>query len=410
MQRPLSVNELNLQIKALLEETFLSVYVEGETSNLVIHTSGHIYFTLKDSQSSIKCVLFRGNTHFLDFKPQNGQKIIVIGGLSVYPPRGDYQILCKKLISSSMGDLFQAYEELKKRLETKGYFQKHSPLPSFPKTIALITSSTGAALQDMLRVASKRWRLSKLKVINTLVQGENAKTHIAQNITYADSLGVDLIILARGGGSKEDLWAFNEEIVAEAIYKAKTPIISAIGHESDVLISDFVADVRAPTPSASMEMALPDQTEWLYKLQDLQETLSHKFSYHLTAKTQILGFLSEKYQLASYEGKLTHQQKALQDLREMLDARFSLILQNKQASLSLPSILKECNPLIRFITSIEHLKAIYSLQNPQSKCQSGYAQITQKGEIKQLQDLKDGEVFELSNPQTSRLAALLPKH
>lgn len=410
MQRLLSVNELNLQIKALLEETFLSVYVEGEISNLVIHTSGHIYFTLKDSQSSIKCVLFRGNAQFLDFKPQNGQKIIVIGGLSVYPPRGDYQILCKKLISSSMGDLFQAYEELKKRLEAKGYFQKHSPLPSFPKTIALITSSTGAALQDMLRVASKRWRLSKLKVINTLVQGENAKTHIAQNIAYADSLGVDLIILARGGGSKEDLWAFNEEIVAEAIYKAKTPIISAIGHESDVLISDFVADVRAPTPSASMEMALPDQTEWLYKLQDLQEALSHKFSYHLKAKTQLLGFLSEKYQLASYEGKLTHQQKALQDLRKMLDARFSLILQNKQTSLSLPSILKEYNPLARFITSLEHLKTIYALQNPQSKCQSGYAQITQKGEIKQLQDLKEGEVFELSNPQTSRLATLLPKH
>lgn len=409
MQKPLSVNELNLQIKGILEETFLSVYVEGEISNLVIHTSGHIYFTLKDSQSSIKCVLFRGNAQFLDFKPQNGQKIIVLGGLSVYPPRGDYQILCKKLISSTMGDLFQAYEELKKKLEAKGYFSKNAPLPPFPKTIALLTSSTGAALQDMLRVASKRWRLTKFKVINTLVQGESAKENIAQNIAYADSLGVDLIVLARGGGSKEDLWAFNEEIVANAIYQAKTPIISAIGHESDVLISDFVADLRAPTPSASMEMVLPDQIEWLYRLQDLREALSQKILYHLRNKSQLLGFLSEKYQLASFEGKITAQSKQLEDLKKMFHLKFSSILQNKQSSLTLPLMLKDFNPLTHFEKLLDNLQEIYKLQNPQSKCQSGYAQITQKGEIKQLEELSEGEVFELSNPKTTLLAQVLPK-
>ena len=409
MQKPLSVNELNLQIKGILEETFLSVYVEGEISNLVIHTSEHIYFTLKDSQSSIKCVLFRGNAQFLDFKPQNGQKIIVLGGLSVYPPRGDYQILCKKLISSTMGDLFQAYEELKKKLESKGYFDKKSPLPAFPKSIALLTSSTGAALQDMLRVASKRWRLSKFKIINTLVQGENAKEHIAYNIAYADSLGVDLIILARGGGSKEDLWAFNEEIVANAIYQAKTPIISAIGHESDVLISDFVADLRAPTPSASIEMALPDQVEWLYRLQDLRDSLSQSFLYHLRAKGQVLGFLSEKYQLASFESKFISQSKQLEDLRKMFDIKLSLILQHKQSSLTLPLMLKDLNPLSHFEKLLENLQTFYTLQNPQSKCQNGYAQITQNGEIKQLEELGEGEVFELSNPQTSLLAQVLPK-
>lgn len=410
MQKPLSVNDLNLQIKGILEQTFLSVYVEGEISNLVIHTSGHIYFTLKDSLSSIKCVLFRGNAQYLDFKPQNGQKIIVIGGLSVYPPRGDYQILCKKLISSTMGDLYQAYEELKRKLEAKGYFQKNSPLPAFPKRIALITSSTGAALQDMLRVASKRWKLTKFLVINTLVQGESAKEDIAKNIAYADTLGVDLIILARGGGSKEDLWAFNEEIVANAIFEAKTPIISAIGHESDVLISDFVADLRAPTPSASIENALPDQVEWLYKLQDLRDLLSQKFLYHLRGKKQLLEFLGEKYKLANYENKISTQKKQIEDLKQMFHIKFSLILQNKSSALTLPKMLKEFNPLLHFQKSLENLKAMYMLQDPQSKCQSGYAQITQNGEIKQLQDLSEGEVFELSNPQTSRLATLLPKN
>lgn len=410
MQKPLSVNDLNLQIKGILEQTFLSVYVEGEISNLVIHTSGHIYFTLKDSLSSIKCVLFRGNAQYLDFKPQNGQKIIVIGGLSVYPPRGDYQILCKKLISSTMGDLYQAYEELKRKLEAKGYFQKNSPLPAFPKRIALVTSSTGAALQDMLRVASKRWRLTKFLVINTLVQGESAKEDIAKNIAYADTLSVDLIILARGGGSKEDLWAFNEEIVANAIFEAKTPIISAIGHESDVLISDFVADLRAPTPSASIENALPDQVEWLYKLQDLRDLLSQKFLYHLRGKKQLLEFLGEKYKLANYENKISTQKKQIEDLKQMFHIKFSLILQNKSSALTLPKMLKELNPLLHFQKNLENLRAMYMLQDPQSKCQSGYAQITQNGEIKQLQDLSEGEVFELSNPQTSRLATLLPKN
>lgn len=410
MQKPLSVNELNLQIKTILEETFLSVYVEGEISNLVIHTSGHIYFTLKDTQSSIKCVLFRGNAQYLDFKPQNGQKIIVIGGLSVYPPRGDYQILCKKLISNALGDLFQAYEELKKKLEFKGYFQNKKPLPTFPKTIALLTSSTGAALQDMLRVASHRWRLTKFVIINTLVQGEGAKESIAKNIAYADNLGVDMIVLARGGGSKEDLWAFNEEVVADAIYLAKTPIISAIGHESDVLISDFVADLRAPTPSACMENILPDQTQWLYKLQDFRDLLNQKFLHHLRAKNQLMEFLSEKYKLANYESKITHQNQQIQDLRKMFHIKFSLILQHKNSTLTLPRMLEELNPLSSFQKNLEHLKTIYALQNPQSKCQSGYAQITQDGKIKQLQDLKEGEVFELSNPQTSRFATLLPKN
>lgn len=407
MQKPLSVNDLNHQIKGILEETFLSVCVEGEISNLTIHTSGHIYFTLKDSQSSIKCVLFRGNAQYLDFRPQNGQKIIALGGISVYPPRGDYQILCKKLISNAMGDLFQAYEALKKKLETQGYFENKKLLPLFPKKIALLTSSTGAALQDMLRVASSRWNLAELLIINTLVQGDGAKESIAQNIAYADTLGVDIIVLARGGGSKEDLWAFNEEIVADAIFQAKTPIVSAIGHESDVLISDFVADRRAPTPSACMEIILPDRIDWLYRINEMQENLSYLFSHLLKNKFQALITLQEKYTLASPTQKLSLQQKQIQDLKEMLNLRFEALLHYKNSSLSLLNSLQTLNPLLPFEKKLNELFEIYKLQTP--KTQKGYAQITKNGEIQELQELNEGEVFELTNSKTSLLAKVLPK-
>lgn len=407
MQKPLSVNDLNLQIKGILEETFLSVCVEGEISNLVIHTSGHIYFTLKDSQSSIKCVLFRGNAQYLDFKPQNGQKIIALGGISVYPPRGDYQILCKKLISNAMGDLFQAYEALKKKLEAKGYFDNKKPLPLFPKKVALLTSSTGAALQDMLRVASRRWNLVEFMIINTLVQGEGAKESIAQNIAYADNLGVNIIVLARGGGSKEDLWAFNEEIVADAIFQAKTPIVSAIGHESDVLISDFVADRRAPTPSACMEIILPDRIDWLYRINEMQESLSYLFAHTLKNKTQILLTLQEKYALASPTQKLSLQQKQIQDLKEMFKLRFEALLHYKSSSISLLDSLQTLNPLLPFERKLNELFEIYKLQTP--KTQKGYAQITKNGEIQELEELQEEEIFELTNSKISLLAKVLPK-
>lgn len=407
MQKALSVNDLNHQIKGILEETFLSVCVEGEISNLVIHTSGHIYFTLKDSLSSIKCVLFRGNAQYLDFKPQNGQKIIALGGLSVYPPRGDYQILCKKLISNAMGDMFQAYEALKKKLEAKGYFQSKKLIPTFPKTIALLTSSTGAALQDMLRVASKRWNLSKLLILNTLVQGDGAKESIAENIAYADTLGVDIIVLARGGGSKEDLWAFNEELVAEAIFQAQTPIVSAIGHESDVMISDFVADLRAPTPSACMEMILPDKIDWMYRVSEIEESMHYLFSQILRTKTQDILTLKEKYTLASPSQKLLLQEKQIQDIAEMLKVKLQSILNSKTSSLSLLGSLRTFNPLLPFERKLKELEEIYKIQKP--KTQRGYAQITKDKKIFELEELKEGEVFELTNSNTSMLAQILPK-
>ncbi len=410
MQKALSVFELNTQIKSILEETFLSVFVEGEISNLTLHSSGHIYFSLKDAQSSISCVLFRGNAQNLKFKLQEGLKVEVIGGLSVYPPRGNYQILCKSILSSKIGNLAIAYEELKKKLENKGYFSKKKPIPKFPKRIALLTSNTGAALQDMLKIAKMRWNLAHFFIINTLVQGENAKYSISQNITYADSLGFDVIILARGGGSQEDLWAFNEEIVADAIFKAQTPIISAIGHESDVLISDFIADLRAPTPSGAMEILLPDQTQWLYYLDDLKENLNSSFEKILSRKNLILQSFQEQYRLANYAYKLLAQEQECRQIKQMLNLKLKNLLHSKEQILKhTSSVFTSISPLKQFEDSMLILKNAFLHLNPEQKCKNGYAQVTQNQKIINLEEINEGDIFELSNSKTSIKAQRLPK-
>lgn len=254
----LSVSSLNEQIKGLLEESFSRVLVEGELSRITFHNSGHIYFTLKDSLSSISCVMFRTNANKLKFQLKEGQKVIIDGALTLYKPRGSYQINCFSIEPSGQGALALAYEQLKQKLSDKGYFAQEikKELPKFPKKIAFITSATGAALQDMLRVANSRFRAIEVDIYDVLVQGNYAATSIVQALRVADTKAYDIIVIGRGGGSIEDLWAFNEEIVADAIFEAKTFIVSAVGHEIDYLISDFVADLRAPTPSAAMQMCL----------------------------------------------------------------------------------------------------------------------------------------------------------
>ena len=234
------------QIKSILETTFSRVLVEGELSRITFHNSGHIYFTLKDSSSTIRAVMFRGNASKLKFQLKEGQKVILDGAITLYKPRGEYQINCFNIEPSGQGALALAYEQLKQKLSEKGYFNPEikKPLPRFPKKIALITSATSAALQDMLRVANSRYRAVEIDVYDVLTQGNNAALSIANAINISDTKEYDFIVIGRGGGSVEDLWAFNEEIVADAIFKAKTPIISAVGHEIDYVISDFVADIR----------------------------------------------------------------------------------------------------------------------------------------------------------------------
>ena len=261
-----SVSELNGHIKALLEADPLlqSVCVRGELSNYKVYPSGHHYFTLKDAQSSIRCVMFRSSASKLRFTPESGMGVTAFGRVGVYPRDGAYQLYCDDLQPQGVGDLQLAYEQLKAKLAAEGLFDPahKKPLPRFPSRIAVITSGAGAAVRDVIRVAGKRFPLAKLVILPVRVQGVEAPPEIVGAIRYANRWQVgDLIITGRGGGSIEDLWAFNDERVARAIYESELPVISAVGHEPDVTIADYVADLRAATPSNAAELAVPDQAE-----------------------------------------------------------------------------------------------------------------------------------------------------
>ena len=261
----ISVSQLNYYIKSLLEadDKLRYVFVTGEISNLTDHySSGHIYLSLKDDKAVIKAVMFSFSAKNLKFRPQNGMKIIARGRVSLYEPSGQYQLYIEDMQPDGIGSLTIAFEQLKKKLEAEGLFDpKHKkPLPQFPKVITIITSPTGAALQDIRNVLGRRWPYSQVQIIPVLVQGDGAASMLTRAVTEADACGdSDVIIIGRGGGSIEDLWAFNDESLARAIFACRVPVISAVGHETDFTICDFVADMRAPTPSAAAELATPDR-------------------------------------------------------------------------------------------------------------------------------------------------------
>ena len=261
-----TVSELNAFIKELFDATppFAQIAVRGELSNYKIYPSGHHYFTIKDSESSLKCVMFKSSAVKLRFRPESGMSVTAFGRLSVYPRDGAYQLYCSGLMPEGTGDLQIAFEQLKSKLSEEGLFDPthKKPLPRYPKKIAIITSSAGAAVHDMIRILSHRWPMTKVVLLPVRVQGVEAPPEIVGAIRYANRYRVaDLIITGRGGGSIEDLWAFNDERVARAIYASDLPVISAVGHEPDVTISDYVADARASTPSNAAEIAVPDMTE-----------------------------------------------------------------------------------------------------------------------------------------------------
>ena len=273
-ERTLTVSELNKIIKTLIDcEPLLSnVCVRGELSNYKVYPSGHHYFTLKDAESSVRCVMFKSSASKLRFRPESGMGVTAFGRISVFPRDGAYQLYCTDLIPEGVGDLQVAYEQLKAKLAAEGLFDPahKKPLPQYPDKIAIITSSAGAAVHDMIRILGKRWPMTKVVLLPVRVQGAEAPPEIVGAIRYANRYKVaDLIITGRGGGSIEDLWAFNDERVARAIYESELPVISAVGHEPDVTISDFVADVRASTPSNAAELAVPDMAEISEQLESL---------------------------------------------------------------------------------------------------------------------------------------------
>jgi len=268
-----SVSEITKSIKFVLESTFEKISVQGEISNFKAHGSGHWYFNLKDEGAVINCTMWKGINNYVFFSPEDGMKVIVTGRITLYPPRGNYQLDVRSMKPAGIGELQAAFERLKNKLQAKGYFEAEhkKAIPQFPKKIGLVTASDGAAVKDMISVAERRYPLVELIIVPTKVQGAGAAENIVENINKLNLFNdIDVIIIARGGGSIEDLWAFNEEIVANAIYHSKVPIISGVGHEVDFTIADFVADLRAPTPSVAMELATPN-------IEDIQEFISETY-------------------------------------------------------------------------------------------------------------------------------------
>ena len=318
--QPITVSELNAHIKGLLDGDMLlgSLAVRGELSNYKVYSSGHHYFTLKDAESSLKCVMFRSSASRIRFRPENGMGVTAVGSVSVYPRDGVYQLYCTELIPTGMGDLYLAFEQLKARLSSEGLFDPShkQPLPAFPKRIAVITSGSGAAVRDIIRVLGHRWPDAEVVILPVRVQGVEAPPEIVGAIRYANRFRVgDLIITGRGGGSMEDLWAFNDERVARAIYQSELPVISAVGHEPDVTIADFVADLRAATPSNAAELAVPDQADVRETLNGFRSRFEHALRRQLAEGASRLKDLSGRKVLASPTAYLDFKRMELDHLQ-----------------------------------------------------------------------------------------------
>ena len=322
-QQVLSITQINEYIRAKMDDDQLlnGVAVRGEISNYKVYPSGHHYFTLKDEGAALKCVMFKGNAIRLRFRPENGMKVIAMGKISVYPRDGAYQLYCTAMAMDGIGDLYAAFEQLKKKLEAQGLFDPahKKPIPRFPGTIGIITSSAGAAVHDMLRILRKRYPLAQVRLLPVRVQGVEAPDEIAGAIRYANAHHLaDLLIVGRGGGSIEDQWAFNDERVAYAIYHSQIPVIAAVGHEPDVTISDFVADLRAATPSNAAELAVPDQDALYQTLDAMSSAMATALSRHLTAARRQYQLLSAHPALQSPVGYLEQRRKSLELLKNRL--------------------------------------------------------------------------------------------
>lgn len=388
MHSPISVSSLNEQIKTVLETTLSSVYVEGEISNLTYHSSGHIYFSIKDDKSNISCVMFRGNAQYLKFRLEVGAQVVISGNITVYTPRGNYQLLCQKIEPSGVGALALAYEQLKTKLQIKGYFDKSikKQLPKFPEEIYVVTSNTGAAIEDMKKVLNHRYPLAKMILIPTIVQGEGSKESIVRAIKLADklalnSLKLSLLIVGRGGGSIEDLWSFNEEIVADAIFEASTPIISAVGHESDFVISDFVADIRASTPSNAIEIATPDINELRIYADTLVNDFNQKFKTILYQKEQQLKHIKSSFEHYSLQKRFELVQATITQLKQQFNSVYSQILKVKK-------------------DDIDRIKNSFFLNNPEKKDKKGFVQLTKDNKMIDISSLKPKDIICLESSKT----------
>ena len=350
-QQVLSITQINEYIRTMMDADALlsGLAVRGEISNYKMYPSGHHYFTLKDEGGALKCVMFKGNAMRLRFRPENGMKVIAMGKVSVYPRDGAYQLYCSNLVLDGIGDLYAAFEQLKAKLAAQGLFDPahKKPLPKYPGVIGIITSSAGAAVHDMLRILNKRYPLAQVRLLPVRVQGAEAPGEIAAAIGYANYYKLaDLLIVGRGGGSIEDLWAFNDERVAYAIYHSEIPVISAVGHEPDVTISDFVADLRAATPSNAAELAAPDQDALRQNLDSISGVLSNLMSRQIKNARRQLTMLSQSPSLTSPDQYILQRKKTLELLKgRVFSAQTRVIHSHNQRYIAATAKLDAMSPL-----------------------------------------------------------------
>ncbi len=398
MKQALTVSALTryLKHKITTDPHLSDVHLEGEISNFKHHSRGHFYFTLKDEGAAINAVMFQSDTLNVTFKPQEGDHVVVEGYISVFEKAGTYQIYVKAMSPVGQGALFQQYLALKEALEKAGYFDPASkkPLPLYPQGIAIITSKTGAAVKDMISTISRRYPLTEIVLFPTTVQGENAKDDIALNIKRADALAkIDVIIVGRGGGSIEDLWAFNERVVADAIYQAKTPIISAVGHETDFTIADFVADLRAPTPTGAAEMAVPDQKDLKYRIHQMNARIVQHADRMIHRQEEKLAYLLDHPTLRRPERFIEPYLLRSERLRERLKnaspatqietttTRFKY--QKEKLNTTFLAYFKDLD------YQLKSLKQSLLLSSPQARLEQGYALVyKEKHLIKSQKDLQ----------------------
>ncbi len=377
-----TVGQVNAYIKNMFTQDFMMnrIYVKGEVSNCKYHTSGHIYFTLKDETGALNGVLFAGNRRGLAFSMKNGDNVIVLGSISVYERDGKYQLYAREILPDGEGLLYQRYQQLKQELEDMGMFaaEYKQPIPQYIHTLGIVTAPTGAAIRDIQNIPRRRNPYVQPILFPALVQGEGAAESIASGIRALDQIGVDVIIVGRGGGSMEDLWAFNEEIVARAIFECQTPTISAVGHETDTTIADYVADLRAPTPSAAAELAVYDIRELENMLLSQQLELNRSILERLERRKEQIRQYATRLELLSPGSQLNERRQAVADLEEKLHLRMEAILTQKKHSLELYA---------------QQLEAL----SPLNKLSQGYAFVSgRKGRaIRSVSEVSQGELLQI---------------
>lgn len=433
----IKVSALNQYIKLLLDDnSFLhKVYLKGEISNFKHHMSGHLYFTLKDEEGRISAIMFKSRTIDLKFTPEDGKKVLVEGRVSCYPAQGTYQIYIDKMEEDGLGNLYILYEELKKKLEMEGLFDSKfkKEIPKYPSKIGIVTAPTGAAIKDILSTIKRRYPICETILFPSLVQGKSAAPDIAKQIKTAQNYDIDVLIVGRGGGSIEDLWAFNEEIVARAIFDSKIPVISAVGHEIDYTISDFVADLRAPTPTGAAEMAVPTTLEVHDKINHFKSACNHVIKKKLEMLEQAMRKTKDSYILKNpmtlYDMKL----QKLDHIGEQLKHWMKQYLQKKEQQfhqikssyiLSNPMIIYQKNleqlNLLKY-QCIEKMKKIYDgkhydltmmintikLVNPLNILEKGYS-IVSKGDtiIKTSKELNPNDIISIKMKEGSIKASV----